>query len=92
MKITRSQGHNTDMTSQYETIDSDAMDVVAFDSHGMDVVALDVGAVVGGPSAEEIRMQTTSKILCRQDAGLRSQPDRSGSAPRAGVAQYRRHA
>ena len=38
--------------------------------HGIDVVALGVGAVGGGPSAEETRMQTPSKILCRQNAGV----------------------
>ena len=46
------------------------MDVVALDSHGMDVVALDVEAVAGGPSAEATRIQTTSKMLRRQNAGV----------------------
>jgi hypothetical protein len=30
---------STDTTSQHETIDSDAMDLVTLDSHGMDVVS-----------------------------------------------------
>jgi hypothetical protein len=41
-KKKNTMGDNTDTTSQDETLDSHAMDLVALDSHGMDVIALDV--------------------------------------------------
>jgi hypothetical protein len=65
MKSPLADGDSIDTTSQHQTIDSYAMDLVALDQRGMDGVALNVGQVGGAVDAapEQVRKIAREKLM-----------------------------